>query len=101
MQKTVEVLQLALIDKVDDVPVVQVVVGSRGGASDSVYRQSSWTFHNETVTMLSAWLVMAAMKVFSAFFGHFRASQGCPGVERQFSEPSTMKSSSSSRAPAQ
>ena len=27
VQKTVEVLQLALIDKVDDVPVVQVVVG--------------------------------------------------------------------------
>ena len=27
VQKTVEVLQLALVDKVDDVPVVQVVVG--------------------------------------------------------------------------
>ena len=27
MQKTVEVLQLALTDRVDDVPVVQVVVG--------------------------------------------------------------------------
>ena len=27
VQKTVEVLQLALIDRVDDVPVVQVVVG--------------------------------------------------------------------------
>ena len=33
VQKTVEVLQLALIDKVDNVPVVQVVVGV----------SSSWT----------------------------------------------------------
>ena len=33
--------------------------------------------------------------------GIFRAPLGCPGVERQFSEPSMMKSSSSSRAPAQ
>ena len=33
--------------------------------------------------------------------GIFRAPPGCPGVERQFSEPSMMKSSLSSRAPAQ
>ena len=33
--------------------------------------------------------------------GIFRAPPGCPGVERQFSEPSMMKSSSSSRALAQ
>ena len=33
--------------------------------------------------------------------GIFRAPPGCPGVERQFSEPLMMKSSSSSRAPAQ
>ena len=40
VQKTVEVPQLALIDKVDDVPVVQVVVrvSHSGGASDSVHR---------------------------------------------------------------
>ena len=31
--------------------------------------------------------------------GIFRAPPGCPGVERQFLEPSMMKSSSSSRAP--
>ena len=29
--------------------------------------------------------------------GIFRAPPGCPGVERQFSEPSMMKSSLSSR----
>ena len=33
--------------------------------------------------------------------GIFRAPPGYPGVERQLSEPSMMKSSSSSRAPAQ
>ena len=33
--------------------------------------------------------------------GIFRAPPGRPGVERQFSEPSMMKSSLSSRAPAQ
>ena len=33
--------------------------------------------------------------------GIFRAPPGCPGVERQFSEPSMMKSSLSSRASAQ
>ena len=33
-----------------------------------------------------------------AVAGIFRAPPGCPGVERQFSEPSMMKSSSSSRA---
>ena len=38
---------------------------------------------------------------FSRFFRIFRAPPGRPGVERQFSEPLTMKSSSSSRAPAQ
>ena len=38
---------------------------------------------------------------FGRFFSIFRAPPGCPGVERQFSEPSMTKSSSSSRAPAQ
>ena len=33
--------------------------------------------------------------------GIYRTRPVCPGVERQFSEPSMMKSSSSSRAPAQ
>ena len=35
---------------------------------------------------------------FSAFLGHFSRSSRSSGVERQFSEPSMMKSSSSSRA---
>ena len=47
------------------------------GASDSVHRQS-W--------------VMTAVKGISRFFPHFRAPPGCPGVERQFFEPSMTKS---------
>ena len=47
---------------------------------------------------LSAWVT--AMKGLFAVFSHFRAPQGCPRVERQFFEPSMMKSSSSSRAPS-
>ena len=44
-------------------------------------------------------LVMTAMSVFWRILHHFSRSSGYPGVERQFFEPSTMKSSSSSRAP--
>ena len=36
---------------------------------------------------------------FSRIFRGFRALPGCPGVERQFLEPSMVKSSSPSRAP--
>ena len=36
---------------------------------------------------------------FSRIFRGFRAPPGCPGVERQFLEPSMVKSSSPSRAP--
>ena len=38
-------------------------------------------------------------RVFRRIWRLFRAPPGCPGVERQFFEPSTMKISSSSRAP--
>ena len=44
--------------------------------------------------------VMAAVKgLFDAFSVIFRAPLGRPGVERQFLEPSMVKSSSPSRAP--
>ena len=62
---TVEIPQLQFLEKVVDVPVVQVVVGSSSswtglanseGASDSVHRQSLWTFQFATETgTLSAW----------------------------------------------
>ena len=45
-----EAPQLQCSDKVNDVPVVQVVVRVRGGASDSVHRQSWWTFSFATET---------------------------------------------------
>ena len=66
-----EVPQLQCSDRVNDVPVVQVVVRVEG-ASDSVHRMS-W--------------VMTAVKGFLAHFApFFRAPPGCPGVERQFSQ---------------
>ena len=43
--------------------------------------------------------VMAAMKGDLTIFPISRAPLGCPGVERQFLEPSMAKSSLSSRAP--
>ena len=88
-------------DKVDDVPVVQVVVGGLvEGASDPVHRQRSVDLPvcNE---MGFFFMGMAAVKGFSRFVRFFRGPPGCPGVKRQFSEPSTTKSSSLSRAPAQ
>ena len=43
-RKTVVVPQLQCSCKVNDVPLVQVALGSlAGGASDSVHRQSWWT----------------------------------------------------------
>ena len=79
-----------------DVPVVQVVDWvSAGGASNSVHRQSLWTFqYAQRQGAFSR--VWRRCRV-----GPFRAPPGRPGVERQFSEPSMMKSSLSSRAPAQ
>ena len=55
-QKTVEVQQLQCSDKVNDVPVVQVVVHVEG-ASDSVHRQS--------------WVMTAVKGGFSAFCAFF------------------------------
>ena len=59
-QKTVEVPQLQCSDKVDDVPVVQVVVQVEG-ASDSVHRQN--------------WIMTAVKGVFG-LFGLFSRSSG-------------------------
>ena len=46
----------------------------------------------------SSMIIWSRVGVFRRILRHFRAPPGCPGVERQFFEPSTMKSSSSSRA---
>ena len=84
MQKTVEVLQLALIDKVDDVPVVQVVVGiswkvlqiqfiARVSGSSSLQRDG-FLLHGYG----------GGEGFFLGFFRIFRAPLGCAGVERQF-----------------
>ena len=52
--------------------------------SDSVHRQSSWTFQLYNRDGYDAFS-RAAMKGFSAFFlAIFRAPPRCPGVERQF-----------------
>ena len=122
MLKTVEVRSCRLVrpvvvqrvDKVVDVPVVQVLVvpqvqfcgygrpcdhaatlglANSGSASDSVHRQSLQTFqfaaetgtHSANCAAFS--VGVAAVKVFSAFFGHFSRSSRSSGVERQFSEP--------------
>ena len=44
-------------------------------------------------------MAMGRLMGFFADFRGFRAPPGCPGVERQFLEPSMVKSSSPSRAP--
>ena len=77
---TVEVPQIQLSPVIVDIPVVQQ------------RRELDFT----------AVLVMAAVQgCFRGFSAFFRAPPGCPGLQRQFSEPSTTKSSSLSRAPAQ
>ena len=73
---TVEVPQIQLSPVTVDIPVVQ----QRRARFPTV-------------------LVMTAMSCFWRILRHFSRSSGYPGVERQFFEPSTMKSSSSSRAP--
>ena len=74
--KTVEVPQLQYLDKVVDVFFVQFIDGygrrcdhaaTSGGASDSVHRQSSWTFQLYNRDGYDA--LRAAMK---GFFGLFR-----------------------------
>ena len=100
MLKTATVPQLQYSDEVVDVLAVQVVVlpADGGSASDSVHRWSWWTFSfaTEMGTFQHMVPVKGFFRVFSAFF---RAPPDCPGVERQFFEPPTMKSSSSSIAP--
>ena len=94
--KTVEVLQLQCSDKVDDVPVVQVVVwvSWKVPQIQFIARVCGPSVCNETMGFQRGYGGDSGV-------GIFRAPPGCPGVERQFSEPSMMKSSSSSRAPAQ
>ena len=79
------------------------------GASDSVHR-ALWG-HSSCATETGARAVsalglpvmadVAAMKVFFLVFPHFSRSSRSSGVQRQFSEPSMIKSSLPSRAPAQ
>ena len=87
-QKTVEVPQSHCSDKGDDVPVVHVVEFS------SSPQFVDLPVCNETVGFQRGFGGDVGM-------GFFRAPPGCPGVERQFSEPSMTKSFLSSRAPAQ
>ena len=57
---------------------------------------------DHAATRLFAVVGLAAVSgFFSGVFRIFRAPPGCPGVERQFSEPSVTKSSLLSRVPAQ
>ena len=65
------------------------------GASDSVHRQSQWTF--QFLRDGYAFSVGIAAIRRWPFFALLQLS----GVERQFSEPSMVKSSLPSRAPAQ
>ena len=86
VEKTAEFPQLHCSDKVGDVPVVQVVVGvSLEGATDSVHRQSSWTF--QLYRDGYAFSAGDGDECFSRIFRIFRALLGCLGVERQFSSP--------------
>ena len=73
-----------------------------GGATDSVHRRSQRTIQlQQRRIRFQRWFGGGEGLFSSLFLRIFRAPPGCPGVERQFSEPSTTKSSSLSRAPAQ
>ena len=63
------------LHRVVDVPVVQVLLA-------------------QFIDNLTEWRLWRWGWGFWRFFRIFRAPPGCPGVERQFSEPSTTKSSS-------
>ena len=100
VQETVEVPQLQCVDKVVDVPVVQVV--------DVGFVQFLDKVVGMTVGQGSAFAVHrqgphygGGDRVFSAGLTHFSRSSRSSGVERQFSEPSMVKSSLPSRAPTQ
>ena len=95
-QKTVEAPQLQCSDKVNDVPVVQVV------AWVSCWRCLRLCSSPELVDIpVCRDSGLRPGVGGDVAVGIFRAPPGCPGVERQFSEPSMMKSSLSPRAPAQ
>ena len=77
---------------------VPVIMRDSGSAPDSVHRGIGGHSSSQQRQVFDL-PVAAMMGLFDAFCVIFRAPPGCPGVERQFFEPSTMKSSSSSRAP--
>ena len=82
VSRTVEVPQIHFLVPFEDIPVVQ----------------------QRRVQLSPVGLPFMVAKRFDGFFGLlaiFRAPPGCPGVERQFSEPSMVKSSLPSRALAQ
>ena len=84
-QKTVEVAQSQCSDKVDDVPVVQVVVGVSLEVPQIQFiaRVRGHSSCTETVAFSSV-----AMKgFFRLFLAIFRAPPVCPGVERQLGSP--------------
>ena len=92
-----------VLDKVVDMPViVNDRVLHSGGASDTVHRLFMWTFqlcNTDGYDVSSIFRYGGDDWVFDAFCVIFRAPPGCPGVERQFLEPSMAKSSLPSRAP--
>ena len=119
-----EVPQLQCSDKVGDVLVVQVVVGvswkvpqiqfiARVSGPSSFQRDGKLSAvpQIQFIARVSGHCSSRQRRVrfqrgdggdegfFSAFLGHFSRSSRSSGVERQFSEPSIVKSSSSSRAP--
>ena len=100
-RKTVEVPQLHCSDKVDDVFVVQIVVGVSWKVPQNQFiaRVSGPSSLQRDGFLLHGY--GGGEWIFSRFFRGFRAPPGCPRVERQFSEPSTTKRSLLSRAPAQ
>ena len=100
---------VACYDKVVDVPVVQFIDGldvpvimqrrrSRDseGATDSVHRRSRGRSSRHRDGSAPS-VYDGDEGFFRVFFRIFRAPPGCPGVERQFSEFWTTRSSSSSR----
>ena len=80
-----------------DVPVVQVVDWV------SCWKCLKFSSSPEFVDLAVCTETGSFQRVFGGDvgLGIFRAPPGRPGVERQFSEPSMMKTSLSSRAPAQ
>ena len=94
---------VAVLDKAVDVPVIKQRRLRSGSVPDSVHRQTPWTFQLCNRLAYGGYggdvFLWAWDGVFGGIDAFFRAPPGCPGVERQFLEPSTTKSSSLSRAP--